>query len=508
MSSDFLKQPRSNGMEASCRAPLTLMILSAVAWLVVGALLGFVASVTIHWQGFADVSWLTYGRLHPASTNAFLYGFAIQAGLAVAIWLICQMGRARLAGPLPVMMGTAFWNIGVTIGVFGILAGESSGFEWFEMPGIANLILFSAYTLIAGFALVTFHHRKVRELYPSMWFLVAALFWFPWIYTTASILLVGSEPVRGTMQAVVNWWYANNLSAVVFGFVGLGALFYFIPKLTGRPLFSRFYALTTFWLMALIAPFGGIPAGAPVPAWLPSISAAAAVLLIVPLLATQLNIHHTLGKEHQVTGWQRPDLRFFLFGAVAFVAVGFLSAVGPGLEVFNHVYPSLYNGSPMAEIFGVVETTPFDKDNFVQFTLLSTALTQLSVYGFFAMTLFGAIYYIVPRITGADWPSARLQNLHWLLAVGGLALIVIPLAIAGVYQGYQLSDGLRGFNQLNKFPMMMLQVSTVGHLFLLGAAVALLANLKILLWRACCPCCVPAFLRESGAKNKPAEAAS
>ena len=508
MSSDSLKQPRSNGIEASSRAPLTLLLFSAVAWLVVGAALAFASSVTLHWQGFADVSWLTYGRLHPASVNAFLYGFAIQAGLAVAIWLICQMGQARLAGRLPIMMGAAFWNIGVTIGVVGILAGETTGFEWFEMPGVANLILFSAYTLIGGFALVTFHHRKVRDLYPSMWFLVAALFWFPWIYTTASALLIGPDHVRGTMQAVVNWWYANNLSAIVLGFIGLGSLFYFIPKLTGRPLFSRYYAMTTFWLMALIAPFGGIPAGAPVPAWLPSLSACAAVLLIVPLLATQLNIHHTLGEEHQTKGWENTDLRFFLFGAVAFVAVGFLSAVGPGLEVFNHVYPVLYNGSPMAEMFGVIESTPFDVDNFVQFTLLTTALTQLSIYGFFAMTLFGAIYYIMPRLTGVEWPSERLRNGHWWLAVGGLALIVVPLAIGGVYQGYFLSDGHMAFNQLSGLPTFMLRVSTLGQLALLGAAVALLVNLKILLWRACCPNCVPEFLREAGPRNETAEVPS
>lgn len=507
MSSDSLKQPKSNGIEASCRGPLTLMFLSAVAWLVVGAGLSFVASLTMHWQGFADISWLTYGRLHPASTNAFLYGFAIQAGLGVAIWLICQMGQARLAGRLPVILGVVFWNIGVTIGFLGILAGESTGFEWFEMPGIANLILFSAYTMIGGFALVTFHHRKVRDLYPSMWFLVAALFWFPWIYTTASALLVG-EPVRGTMQAIVSWWYANNLSSIVLGFIGLGTIFYFIPKLTGRPLHSRFYALTTFWLLALIAPFGGIPAGAPVPAWLPSLSAAAAVLLIVPLLATQLNIHHTLGEENKIVGWQRPDLRFFLFGAVSFVTVGFLSAVGPGLEVFNHVYPALYNGSPMAEIVGVVETTPFDKDNFVQFTLLGTALTQLSIYGFFAMTMFGAIYYIAPRLTGVDWPSERLRDLHWRLAVAGLALTVLPLAVGGVYQGYQMSDGLMGFDQLNKLPIMMMRVSLLGQLALVGAAIALLTNLKILFWRSCCPCCMPAFLREAAPESKTAEVTS
>jgi cytochrome c oxidase cbb3-type subunit 1 len=488
-----------------------LMFISAAAWLVIAAAFACLASIRFHAGGMlADVSWLTYGRVFAVSSNALIYGFGIQAGLAVALWLICRIGEARLAGRTVVGIAAGVWNLGVTLGLIGILCGGSTGFQWFEMPGQVNLMLLAAYIAIAGFGLVSFHHRRNRELYPSLWFLVAALFWFPWIFTTASALLV-ADPVRGTMQAVVAWWYANNLSSVFFNFIGLGALLYFIPKIAGRKLFSRSYLLLGFWMFAIVAPFGGIPADAPVPAWMPSLSAVSAALLVVPILALALSIHSTLGQETRVSGWNDGTLKFFLFGAVAFVFGGLLNALGPILEIFNHVIPTLYNGSPLAEapLFGgEIKGTPFNSDNFVQFTLLTPALSQLALWGFLGMTLFGAIYHIVPELMGEELPSSAWKELHWKASLVGIALTVAPLILGGVYQGAQWNESLREFGSTTTVPVNMLRIALLGHLTLLGGAALFLGNLKLIYWRKCCPCFVPPFLRVDGSGNKTVEASS
>lgn len=509
--SSVLKQNRLQAVDESCRSPLMLMFVSAAGWLVISGFLAILASIRFHSGGIlADVSWLTYGRVYGASINSLVYGFGIQGGLGVALWLICRMGQARLAGGLAVTMGAAFWNIGVTLGIVGILCGGSTGFEWFEMPGQTNLILLAAYVMIAGFGLVSFHHRRERDLYPAQWFLVAALFWFPWIFTTASALLVG-DPARGAMQAVVAWWYANNLSSVFFGFIGLGTILYFIPKNSGKALFSRSYILLAFWLIALAAPFGGIPSGAPLPAWMPSVSAMSSALLIVPIIAIAMTIRSTLGKEQCVSGWTDDRLKFFLFATTAFVLGGMLAAVGPVLEIFNHVFPLLYNGSPVAEMpwfGGNIEGTPFSADNFTQFTLITPALAQLAVHGFLAMALFGAIYQIAPRLVGGEIPSPTWKEWHWRLAAAGVALTVLPLIVGGIYQGTQWNENLRVYDLAQTFPVRMLQVSFLGQLLLLGGASLFLLNLKLMWWRSCCPCCVPSFLRAGEAKPETMEASS
>src|SRR5205085_874756 len=63
------------------------------------------------------------------------------------------------------------------------------------------------------------------------------------------------------------------------------------------------------------------------------------------------------------------------------------------------------------------------------FTWFAPAQTQLRSYGFFAMTMFGAIYYILPRLTALEFPSPRLVRIHFWVAAIGIVFIVLPLAI-------------------------------------------------------------------------------
>ncbi|HTD86978.1 MAG TPA: cbb3-type cytochrome c oxidase subunit I, partial [Candidatus Binatia bacterium] len=225
-------------IDASCRGPLLLLFLSGAIWLLISSILGLLAAIKFHGPGFlAGTAWLTVGRLRPAATNALVYGFAIQTFLGILTWIICRLGRIPLLGSRTVTMGGLIWNLGVTVGVLGILGGASTGFEWLEMPKAAPPLLFTGFSIIGVCALVSFHFRRDPDLYVSHWFLLAGLFWFVWIYS-ASVLLLLYYPVRGVMQAVVDAWYVSNLSHLFFGIVGLGIAFYFLPKLLQRPLRS------------------------------------------------------------------------------------------------------------------------------------------------------------------------------------------------------------------------------------------------------------------------------
>src|SRR5947209_15547484 len=113
MSATPLSQPTSAGIpaadnrvplaeiDASCRVPLLVMFVSAAIWALLGSLLAFVASLKFHMPALlADYPCLTYGRIWPAATNCVLYGFGVQGGLGVALWLFARLGRTRLAQPI------------------------------------------------------------------------------------------------------------------------------------------------------------------------------------------------------------------------------------------------------------------------------------------------------------------------------------------------------------------------------------------------------------------------
>ncbi len=447
------------GIDSSCRLPVTFLFVSGFLWILLATALALLTSIQLHSPGFlAHCPWLTYGRLQPAAQNAFVYGFASQAGLGTALWLLCRLGRAPLAQPLVVVVAAIFWNLGVTIGVLGILAGDSTGFSGLEMPRSAALILFVSYAVMGVWALIAFHFRRERALYVSQWYLLAALVWFPWIYSAAIYLLL-FQPVRGVMQTVVNGWYSHNLQTLWLTPIGLATMIYFIPKLSGRPLHSRQLALLGFWTLALFGAWGGIATGLPLPAWIGSISTGAALMMSIPVLAVVTNLFLTRPRSGANQGQDRT--LDFMLAALIFYLLGSL------LEILGTV-------RPLAAL--------------LRFTHYENGVSHLLLYGFYTLTIFGAINYILPRLLGQAWPSAFLTKVQLQLSVLGVCLHAFALVAGGVAQGMALDSG-GSLVGIIKSITSFLQLATFANVLLVAGQVALLLNLGLMMRRVGAQCC-------------------
>ncbi len=427
---------------------MLLLFISAAVWLLVASAFGLLASIKFHQPAFlSQCAWLTYGRVHPAALNALLYGFCVQAGLGVTLSFFARLGRAALDQGWLAILGAIVWNLGVTCGLLGILSGGTTGFETLEMPSYAAILLFVGYLLIGLSATLTLHQRQERSLFVSQWFLLAALFWFPWIYSTAYLLLV-QFPVRGVAQAVIAWWYADNFLAVWAALVGLAGAFYFVPKLAIRELHNYYLALFAFWTLILFASWAGIPKTAPVPAWITTVSTIATALTILPILSVALNFHHTLEGAYSKVA-SHPTLLFVSVGVLSFVVAGLM------------------------RIFVVF----IDFSQQLQFTWFEPAQSFLNVYGFFVMVILGAVYYILPQLSGFEFPFPKLVRAHFWLAAAGVALFVLPLAVGGLFQASLLRNPSVPFLDISRSTLMFLRLSTLGEVLLLTGHLVFLGNL-------------------------------
>jgi cytochrome c oxidase cbb3-type subunit 1 len=74
------------------------------------------------------------------------------------------------------------------------------------------------------------------------------------------------------------------------------------------------------------------------------------------------------------------------------------------------------------------------------FTNFTVGHSHLSMYGWVAMVVWGAIYGLLPRITGAE-PFPVLVGIHFWLAFVGLIIYVVSISIAGVLQGFSWVAG-------------------------------------------------------------------
>ncbi|MGB8367794.1 MAG: cbb3-type cytochrome c oxidase subunit I [Verrucomicrobiia bacterium] len=455
----------TESVDASLRVPLLALFGGAAFWLVVSSVLAMIASIKFHAPDFlAACPVLTYGRVQPAADDALLYGFCIPAGLGVMLWLFAQLGQTPLRGAIVPVVAAKLWHLGVLVGLAGILSGNSTGIAWLEFPRAGSVILFFAYLLLALWAMMNFAARRERALYPSHWFLVAALFWFPWIYSTANLFLV-AWLVRGVVQAIIGWWFANNLLFIWLALVGIGTAFYFLPKFSGRPLQSHYLALYAFWTLILFGTWCGIPPGVPVPAWLPTISSVAATLTIVPVLAIAVILWQTSrggsdapslecgGDAHVAApvpadGLVRQDKATRASPPRGFIRFGLMSFVLSSLMLIAMACPRI--------------------SQVTEFTWFGPAQTQLQLYGFFAMTMFGAIYHLLPRVVGFELPFPKLARLQFWLSMSGVLLFIVPLAIGGVEQGIKLNNPNNiVFMDATKAMLPFLRTSTIGLLFIL-----------------------------------------
>jgi cytochrome c oxidase cbb3-type subunit 1 len=444
----------ADSVNASCRWPLLVLFSSAAGWAVLASFFQLIASIKFHSPDFlADSPWTTYGRVHDTAGSALLYGFGIQAGLGIALRICTGRATLPLARQWIVTFGATLWNLGVLVGIVGILGGDNTGYENLQLPHYAALLLFVGY-LLAGVTIVfTLHGRRQPRLSSPQWFVLAAMFWFAWIFTTATGLLLFST-VRGVQQSVIDWWYSGNLTVVWLGLVGLGTGLYFLEKSRDAAGTRDYRPLFVFWTLILFGSWTGIPSSAPVPVWMPTLSMIATLALAIPLLTIAVTVYGGPPGLRRNSD-SSAGSRFIQFALAAWVAATALKVISALPEAASRI----------------------------DFTWFVTAQSELNTYGFYAMMMFGAIYWIVPQVTGMEWPLQKAVRVHFWLAAAGVLFIVISLAIGGVAQGVKLNHASIPFIDVTAATLPYLRVSTMGDVLIFVGHLLFLSNLLIVAGR-------------------------
>jgi len=431
-------------IDATCRVPVLTLFAGAALWLVLAAAGMMLASMSFHRPDlFADKAWLSYGRILPAAKAWLVYGFCLPAGYGLALWMAARLGRTTLAGSLAVTVGAKLWHLGVFIGSFGILCGASTGHEGFEMPRYAMLIVLVAALMLGFFGLLTIHRREEQELYPSQWFIITALLWYPWILSTA-ILLLDFSPVRGVAQYAVLTWYTNNLQFVTLGLFGMAAGLYFMPKLSGRDLYSKHLALFSLLAFILFGSWSGLTVGGPLPTWMGTLSSVAAVLAVVPVLAHIDNTRRSCSIKAPYA-----EAKFFSLGVLFFVLAALLAAVG-AFATQTH------------------------------FTLFRTGQSVMLVQGFFGLVALGGIYHVLPKVIDIPWSFSGLIRIHFWCALLGVLFIALPFLFGGWKQGAQLTHVSGSFVEVAKGTLMPIRMASLGELLWLLGSLAFALNVFVL----------------------------
>lgn len=404
----------------------------AIIWLVLASVFGLISSIKLHYPEFlTQYEWLTFGRTRTLHLNMVAYGWCPMAAFGIAIWMLPRLLKTPLFGGRFALLGCMLWNAGLIAGLGSIAVGINDGLEWLEIPWQVSILLVIGGALIALPLVFTLVNRKVDHLYVSIWYMGAALFWFPVLY------LVGKLPAVhfGVEQATMNWWFGHNVLGLYYTPIALASVYYFLPKIIGRPIQSYNLSLIGFWALAFF--YGQVGGhhlvGGPVPHWLITLSIVQSMMMIIPVLAFSVNQHLTM-RGHFKTMYYSPTLRFIVLGAMMYT----VSSVEGSFEALRSI------------------------NTVAHFTHFTVAHAHIGLYAFFSIVMFGAIYFAMPRIMSWEWPHPKLIVAHFWLVVSGIAIYAIALSIGGWLQGLAMLDANRPFMESVLVSLPYLEARTLG----------------------------------------------
>lgn len=418
--------------DRSTAFPTFLFIAFGMMWLVLGSTAGLISSLKLHWPEFmVSEAWMTFGRMRTVHLTAVLYGWITNIELALIVWLIPRLMRTHLRAPLWAMLGGALVNAGFAASIGAIGTGWTAGMEYLETPWQIGIFIAAGFLCIIGSTLATVAKRKAHEIYVSGWYMIAGLLWITLLFT------VGKFPGLhyGVQQATMNWWYGHNVLGLWFTPLALASIYYFLPKIIGHRVTSYNLSLLGFWALAFFyAQVGGHHLiGGPVPEWLVTLSIVQSMMMIVPVAAFGVNMWGTMRGRMKLALYS-PTLRFMMFAGLMYL----LSSLQGSLEALRTI------------------------NRITHFTHHTVGHAHLGAYGFVTMALFGAIYFMMPRILNWEWPFPKLISVHFWLAAIGILIYFVSLSWGGWLQGLAMLDAARPFMESVTLTIPYLQWRSVG----------------------------------------------
>ncbi|MGA0134521.1 MAG: cbb3-type cytochrome c oxidase subunit I [Opitutales bacterium] len=397
---------RVSRVDAPLRGPFLLLFGSAVLWLTLGSALSLVAAFKLLPAGFGSCEWTSFGRLEAAARNAFFYGWAGNALFALNLWLLSQLGRFEIRNGWMAAIGGLFWNLALIWSTVSVIISGPGAYALLDFPAGAGQVLAVAFALAGLWPVVAYAKRPTGHSFAGQWFVVAAAVSFLLAFVLAQVTVVWA-PAAGVAQAVAHSWYVRTATLLWLGGSALGLGYYFVSKVLARPLHAYYLASVAFWTYFLFAGWTA-PAsliGSPVPLWVQSAGVVGSMMMLVPVLLVGLNL---LGALSQEGGWSRAwnstALRFISVGVVAILFSLVLAAWAADRSV---------NAA-------------------LRFTSFAEGQGVLLLYAGVSMTIFGAAYAALPRVSGSRWPSAAAIHTHfWASFLGAVGSAVSAFAQIG-----------------------------------------------------------------------------
>ena len=389
------------------RTMVKVHIIAAVSYFFVGIFAG--AFYALQLDGvypFPGIAWLSPGRLRMLHTNGVAYGFLFNAFIAALHWIVPRLtGKPMLSRVLSRIVFVTWQGIVLATAV-GLLGGHAQAIEWGETPTwVDPLVLVGGALLIANVGGSIWQVRS-RNLYVSLWYFGAMLVWLPLVYAMGNF--VPQYWVPGAGGAAVTGLYIHDLVGLTITPLGWGMMYYFVPTMLKKPIWSHTLSLVGFWGLAFFYPLQGIHHFffSPIPMYAQYGAVVSTIAMEIVVFTVIVNFFMTLRGRGGELRTNLP-MRWFYTGMVAYFLTCFQCAFQTTLTMQRVIH-------------------------FSDWVVGHAHMVMFGVFGFWCL---GMVIHLWPKVVGRAWWSKKLNAWHFWLTVGGVFIMFTDLMVAGVVQG-------------------------------------------------------------------------
>jgi len=432
--------------------------IATIVWGVIGMTVGLLAAIQLFKPGMnMGNQYTTFGRIRPLHTNAVIFAFVGNAIFMGVYYSLQRLLKARMFSDALSKIHFWGWQLIILSAVITLPLGLTTSHEYAELEWPIDIAITLIWVVFGINMFGTIFKRRERHLYVAIWFYIATLVTIAVLHIVNSFQLPISAfksyyLFAGVQDALVQWWYGHNAVAFFLTTPYLGMMYYFLPKMANRPVYSYKLSILHFWSLIFIYIWAGPHhlLYTSLPGWAQSLGVVFSIMLIAPSWGGMINGLLTLrGAWDKV----RDDviLKFMVVGLTAY-----------GMATFEGPMLSLKQINALGH-----------------FTDWIVAHVHVGALGWNGFLTFAILYWLIPRMYRTELYSKKLASFHFWIATLGILFYAVPMYWAGFTQGLMLKEftpeGLLKYPNFLETTMRILPMHVMrsigGGFYLLGAIV-------------------------------------
>lgn len=387
--------------------------IATVLWGIVGMLVGVIIASQLFYPDLNFTQYLTFGRIRPLHTNAVIFAFVGNAIFMGVYYSLQRLLKARMFSDTLSNIHFWGWQLIIVAAALTLPLGITTSKEYAELEWPIDIAIALIWVVFGINMFGTIIKRREKHLYVAIWFYIATFVTVALLHIVNSFelpigFLKSYSWYAGVQDALVQWWYGHNAVAFFLTTPFLGLMYYFMPKMAERPVYSYKLSILHFWSLIFLYIWAGPHhlLYSSLPDWAQTLGVIFSIMLIAPSWGGMLNGLLTLrGAWDKV----RDDvlLKFMVVGITCY-----------GMATFEGPMLSLKSVNAIAH-----------------FTDWIVSHVHVGALGWNGFLTFAMLYWIVPKIFNTTLYSRKAANTHFWIATLGIILYAIPMYFSGYTQG-------------------------------------------------------------------------